>query len=164
MVDVTDAQLKAAEARGRKMFETEPRAVSAHYDQATGRVVVDLVNGCAYAFPSRLVQELQDASHGDLGATAPLPLRVPLEDAIGQLTHRDHDLADRYAALEELERLRRDLAGCPAVPAELRPGQSGELVRIVEHGVHPRRAARIEPHGAVAREEAAALVADQRDG
>jgi len=66
MVDVTDAQLKAAEARGRKMFETEPRAASARYDQATGRVVVDLVNGCAYAFPTQLVQELHGASHGDL--------------------------------------------------------------------------------------------------
>jgi hypothetical protein len=66
MVDVTDAQLKAAEARGRKMFETEPRAASARYDQATGRVMVDLVNGCAYAFPTQLVQELHGASHGDL--------------------------------------------------------------------------------------------------
>jgi hypothetical protein len=62
MVNVTDAQLKAAEARGRKMLETEPRAAAAHYDQATGRVVVDLVNGCTYAFPAQVVQDLQGAS------------------------------------------------------------------------------------------------------
>jgi hypothetical protein len=62
MVDVTDAQLKAAEARGRKMRETEPRASSARYDQTTGKVVVDLVNGCSYAFPAQLVQDLQGAS------------------------------------------------------------------------------------------------------
>ena len=66
MVDVTDAQLKAAEARGRKMRETEPRASSARYDQTTGRVVVDLVNGCSYAFPARIVQDLQGASDESL--------------------------------------------------------------------------------------------------
>lgn len=66
MVGVTDAQLEAAEARGRKMLETEPRASAARYDQATGRVVVDLANGCSYAFPAQLVQDLQGASHGDL--------------------------------------------------------------------------------------------------
>jgi hypothetical protein len=63
---VTDAQLKAAEARGREMLETEPRALGAHYDQATGRVVLDLANGCTYAFPAQLVQDLQGASHDDL--------------------------------------------------------------------------------------------------
>ena len=62
MVDVTDAQLKAAEARGREMLETEPRAVAAHFDPATGRVVIDLVNGCTYAFPAHLVQDLSGAS------------------------------------------------------------------------------------------------------
>jgi hypothetical protein len=62
MVDVTDAQLKAAEARGRTMLETEPQALAAHYDRETGRVVVDLANGCSYACPARLVQDLAGAS------------------------------------------------------------------------------------------------------
>jgi Protein of unknown function (DUF2442) len=66
MVSVTDAQLKAAEARGRKMLETEPRALAAHYDRDAGRVTVDLVNGCTYAFPAQLVQDLHGASHDDL--------------------------------------------------------------------------------------------------
>jgi hypothetical protein len=66
MVDLTDARIKAAEARGRKMLETEPRAMSARYEQATGRVVIDLLNGCTYAFPSQLVQDLQGASPKDL--------------------------------------------------------------------------------------------------
>src|SRR5271166_4693424 len=39
--DLNEEQLKRAEARGRKMLE-EPRAAAAHYDAATGRVVVDL--------------------------------------------------------------------------------------------------------------------------
>jgi Protein of unknown function (DUF2442) len=62
MVDVTEVQFKEVEARGRKMLETEPRAAAAHYDQTTGRVVVDLINGCTYAFPVQLVQDLCGAS------------------------------------------------------------------------------------------------------
>lgn len=66
MASVTDVQLKAAEACGREMLETAPRASAAHYDRVTGRVLVDLVNGCTYAFPVRLVQDLQGASDDDL--------------------------------------------------------------------------------------------------
>lgn len=66
MADLTDAQFKAAEARGRKALESEPRASAAQYDRATGRVVVDLANGCTYAFPAQLVQDLHGAGHDDL--------------------------------------------------------------------------------------------------
>jgi len=66
MADDIDAQLSVAEARGRKMLEAENRAVAAHFDQATGRVVIDLANGCAYAFPACLVQDLQNAKADDL--------------------------------------------------------------------------------------------------
>ena len=61
MVDVANPELKAAEARGRLILVTEPRASSAHYDRATGRVVIDLTNGCTYAFPTRLRAGVQDA-------------------------------------------------------------------------------------------------------
>ncbi|WP_159589652.1 DUF2442 domain-containing protein [Chelativorans xinjiangense] len=66
MATMTDADFEAAEVRGKKMLETEPRASAARYDRTTGRVVVDLVNGCTYAFPARFVQDLQGASDGDL--------------------------------------------------------------------------------------------------
>ena len=52
--------------KGRKVLETEPRAASARYDRDTGRVVIDLVNGCTYAFPAELVHDLQGASADDL--------------------------------------------------------------------------------------------------
>lgn len=68
IVRITDAQLKAAEARGRKAFETEPRAVAARYDQATGRVVIELANGCLYAFPAELAQDLRGAGHDVLAS------------------------------------------------------------------------------------------------
>jgi hypothetical protein len=66
MVNLTEAAFEVAEARGRKMLETAPRATAARYDRKTERVVVDLVNGCTYAFPAQLVQDLQGASHEDL--------------------------------------------------------------------------------------------------
>lgn len=61
MVDLTDAGFEAAEARGREMVKSEPRAVAARYDGETGRVAVELANGCTYIFPARLAQELQGA-------------------------------------------------------------------------------------------------------
>ena len=66
MVDLTDAQLKRAGARGRRVLETEPRAVKARYDALERRIVVDLADGCAYAFPAARVQELIGASEADL--------------------------------------------------------------------------------------------------
>jgi hypothetical protein len=67
MVDLTDRQIKAAEARGWKMHETELRASSVKYEPATGKVVLDLVNGCTYAFPAGVVQDLVGASDENLG-------------------------------------------------------------------------------------------------
>lgn len=66
MADGTDAQFEIAEARGRKALETEPRAASAHFDPATKRIVIELENGCSYAFPVELVQDLHDADTEDL--------------------------------------------------------------------------------------------------
>ena len=70
MANLTDTEFEAAEARGRKMLETEPRAASARYDRKTGRVIINLVNGCTYSFPVQLVQDLQGASHEDLANIA----------------------------------------------------------------------------------------------
>lgn len=63
---VSDAKLAAAEALGQKLIKSKPRAIQAHYDAATGRITVELTNGCSYVFPAHLVQDLQDASNTDL--------------------------------------------------------------------------------------------------
>lgn len=63
---VSDEELAAAEALGRKLIKSEPRAMQALYDSATGRVTLELTNGCSYVFPTHLVQDLQDASSADL--------------------------------------------------------------------------------------------------
>jgi hypothetical protein len=66
MAQLTDADLEVAERAGQALLETEPRAAAARYDSASGRIVIDLVNGCAYAFPPGLIQDLQDAGDDDL--------------------------------------------------------------------------------------------------
>jgi len=66
MANLTDEQLRMAEARGRQSLENDPRAIAAHYDAMAGRIAVDLANGCAYAFPAQLVQDLRGASGDDL--------------------------------------------------------------------------------------------------
>jgi hypothetical protein len=81
----SDEQLKAAEARGRAMVETEPRAASARYDPPTGRIVVELTNGCTFAFPARRIEELETASDAEIAevqvAGAGFGLHWPSRDA-----------------------------------------------------------------------------------
>jgi hypothetical protein len=62
----SDGQLEPAEARGRAMLETEPRAASARFDPATGRIVVELTNGCTFAFPARRIEELEAGSDAEI--------------------------------------------------------------------------------------------------
>ncbi len=65
---VTDREIRAALKRGREADRTEPRAASARYDAASGRVVMELTNGCSFAFPARFGQGLEDATPEQLAA------------------------------------------------------------------------------------------------
>ena len=69
MADWTDEVMKrslpAAQARGEGVLMA-PHAKGARYDRKSGRVVVELDNGCAFAFPARNVQGLETAKPGDL--------------------------------------------------------------------------------------------------
>jgi hypothetical protein len=62
MAELTDADIAHAEERGRAMLDHEPRALAARYDPTAARVTIELVNGCSYAFPPDLVQDLQGAN------------------------------------------------------------------------------------------------------
>jgi hypothetical protein len=66
MVELTDAQIEAANERGRIAQQTEPRAVSARYDAKAERIVVELTSGATFAFPPALVQGLCDATAQEL--------------------------------------------------------------------------------------------------
>lgn len=61
-MELTDAQIEAANERGRIAQQTEPRAVSARYDARSKRIVVELTSGATFAFPPALVQGLCDAT------------------------------------------------------------------------------------------------------
>jgi len=66
MAELTDAQIDAAIERGRTARLTEPRARAARYDGRLGRVIVELTNGCTFAFPPRLAQGLEEATDEQL--------------------------------------------------------------------------------------------------
>jgi len=68
MTDITDAEIAAARHRGEEATLAEPRAAAARYDPASGRIVIDLTNGCLFAFPARALQGLAHATDAELAA------------------------------------------------------------------------------------------------
>ncbi len=66
MADIADAQIDAAIERGKLTLETEPRAASVRYDRQLDRMIVDLTNGCTFAFPPRVAQGLEQATPDQL--------------------------------------------------------------------------------------------------
>lgn len=66
MAELTDLAIDAALERGRAAHANEPGAAATRYDRSSGRVIVDLENGCTFAFPPRLAQGLETASDDQL--------------------------------------------------------------------------------------------------
>lgn len=66
MAELTDRQIDAALERGRAAQRHEPRATSARYDPKSGRMIVELTNGCTFAFPPKLAQGLEVATEEQL--------------------------------------------------------------------------------------------------
>jgi hypothetical protein len=67
-----------AQRRGERSIRTEPRARAARYDRKTGRVQVELTNGCSFAFPARKAQGLERASDEELAQVEILGLGLGL--------------------------------------------------------------------------------------
>lgn len=63
-------QTDAALIRGQALRTDEPRAVSVRFDRRRGLMVLNLTNGCTFAFPPRLVQGLEDATPDQLADVA----------------------------------------------------------------------------------------------
>lgn len=61
---MSDAQIDAAIVRGRA--NALPRAVEAHYDEASDEIVVRFENGVRMAFPRPLLEDLSEASSSQL--------------------------------------------------------------------------------------------------
>ena len=68
MAELTNAQINAALERGKVARAMEPRAANARYDRKRDRIVVELTNGCSFAFPPRLAQGLETATDDQLAA------------------------------------------------------------------------------------------------
>ena len=66
MDDQLESEIDAAEALGRHLLQYAPLARAASFDAVRGRIVVELSDGRAYAFPPRLVEDLADAEPSDL--------------------------------------------------------------------------------------------------
>src|ERR1700681_2938044 len=78
MSDDLERMVAEAERRGARSLRTEPRARAAPYDRRTGRVHVDLTDGCSFAFPARNAQGLERASDADLAQVEILGLGLGL--------------------------------------------------------------------------------------
>ncbi|APH72816.1 DUF2442 domain-containing protein [Aquibium oceanicum] len=65
MADITDAELDAFVSEG-SSNAGELRASSARYDSKSKRIVVELTNGCTFAFPPSLAQGLESATDAEL--------------------------------------------------------------------------------------------------
>lgn len=70
--DIIEA-LAAAEERGRIEAVIEPRATGVWYDDADGRVAIELANGCTYSIPPAILQGLGSASVAELETVEVLP-------------------------------------------------------------------------------------------
>jgi hypothetical protein len=66
LVELTDAQIDAATERGKVASASEPRARAVRYDRRLRRVVVELTNGCSFAFPPVVVVGLEAATDDQL--------------------------------------------------------------------------------------------------
>jgi len=69
-----DRDKDATRRRGEKAHAQEPRAVAARYDRRRRKIVVDLANGCVFAFPPALAEGLGEASDAQLAAVEVLGL------------------------------------------------------------------------------------------
>ena len=67
------AQIPAAREAGRIAAQVEARAVAARYDEPSGRVVLELADGCQFAFPPSREPELRGMTPAQLAAVRVQP-------------------------------------------------------------------------------------------
>lgn len=68
MADLTDDMIDAALERGRLAQARECRAARATYDRHSRHVVIELTNGCVFAFPSALAEALRAVDDDQIAA------------------------------------------------------------------------------------------------
>ena len=73
-----DPAMDSKSPNGDQSLLSEPRAKRARYDPKTRRVLVELTNGCSFAFPARRAEGLEDARDVELAEVAILGLGLGL--------------------------------------------------------------------------------------
>ena len=132
MVAFTDAAIDAALERGELALRSELRAAAARYDAQLDRIVVDLTNGCAFAFPPRLAQGLETATEDELKAVEILGFGVGLH---WEALDVDLSVAGLMAGLFGTRAYMARLAGQATSPAKARAARENGA-----KGGRPRRA------------------------
>lgn len=64
--ELSDAELDAAERRGRELEQTASIATAVSYDATSGRLAIEFANGSTLLVPARQLQDLGEASDADL--------------------------------------------------------------------------------------------------
>ena len=145
MAELTDTQIDEALARGAAARRTEPRATAARYDRRAGRVIVELSNGCTFAFPARLAQGLERATDEQLAEVEVLGTGTGLHwEALdadlsvpGLLAGLFGTRAFMAGQADEPRRSRKRRRREPMAPAEGAPGnphEAGMLIPLGEWG------------------------------
>jgi Protein of unknown function (DUF2442) len=138
MSDDLETIVAEAERQGQRSLRTEPRARAARYDRHTGRVHVELTNGCTFAFPARKAQGLDRASDAELAQIEILGLglglhweRLDVDLSIPGL------LAGLFGTKAYMDRQRAARAGAARSPAKAAAAR-----RNGAKGGRPRKSAR----------------------
>lgn len=146
---ISDREIEAALERGRAADADEPRAVGAHYDPATERVVVELANGAQFAFPAPMGQGLRGATAAQLAAVEVLGGGRALRwDALDVDLGVAPLVAGIFGTRGWMDELRRELArsgGRAASPAKARAARENG-----RKGGRPRKAPRDAADGGAA--------------
>jgi hypothetical protein len=68
MAELSDLEIDAVLERGLAARKVGPRAAAARYDDKSGFIIIDLTNGCTFAFPTKLAQGLEQATNSQLAS------------------------------------------------------------------------------------------------
>ena len=132
MAELSDLEIEAALERGQRALISEPRAKAVRYDAEFDRIVVDLTNGCAFAFPPKLAQGLETATEDELKAVEILGFGVGLH---WEALDVDLSVAGLMAGLFGTRAYMARLAGQATSPAKARAARENGA-----KGGRPRRA------------------------
>jgi len=117
--DDVEVMIAEAERRGAGSLRHDPRARAAHYDRRTGRVHVELTNGCSFAFPARKAQGLENASDAELSRVELLGLGFGLRwDRLDVDLSVPGLLAGLFGTRAYMDRLRAARAGAATSAAK----------------------------------------------